>query len=226
MRHWRPWIEDVVRSIAESGTRRAIALALAPQFSELSTARYWERIQRGLDLHRLEFEVERIGSYHAAAGLVAALAERTAAGLQHWTEGAAAHVVFTAHSLPVSSTSSGDPYQTEVLATATLVARHLGLPPERWSFAFQSAGRSAEPWLGPALDEHLESLAEQGVQRALVTPVGFVSDHVEVLYDIDVKAKATAERCGIELTRAATVGTHPAFISQLADLVRGVAEWQ
>ena len=114
----------------------------------------------------------------------------------------------------------GDPYDSQLRETASLVARRAGLPAERWSWCYQSAGRSPEPWLGPQLEEHLPELAKQGITKAISIPVGFVSDHVEILYDIDIQAQEVAREIGLELSRPSALNTDPLFIAQLADLIR------
>src|SRR5690606_1297020 len=134
------------------------------------------------------------------------------------------HVVFSAHSLPERIMKMGDPYDSQLRETARLVAEGAGLPPERWSWSYQSAGRSPEPWLGPQLEEHLPALARQGIRDVISLPVGFVSDHVEILYDIDIMAREVAQAHGMRLERPPALNTDPLFIGQLARLIRERAE--
>jgi protoporphyrin/coproporphyrin ferrochelatase len=222
MRHWSPWIEDVVGEMAEDGVTRAVSLVLAPHFSALSVARYQQKIADGLDLYRARVHFEHVGSYHDAPGLVEAFAARVADGIARWPEGGRdrVHVVFSAHSLPLRVLSSGDPYEEQCVETAGLVAARAGLPDERWSWAYQSAGRTPEPWAGPDLGEHLAALAAQGVHDVVSVPVGFVSDHVEILFDIDLKAAAVAATLGTRLERPPALNDEPVFIAALAQLVR------
>jgi ferrochelatase len=133
------------------------------------------------------------------------------------------HVVFSAHSLPERILSAGDPYGEQCVETARLVAERAGLPTERWSWSYQSAGRTPEPWAGPDLGEHLEALAAAGVRDVVSVPVGFVSDHVEILYDIDHRARAIADGLGMRLERPASLNDDPVFVETLADLVRARA---
>ena len=201
MRHWTPWIEDVVGQMIEDGVTRAIGIVLAPQFSALSVAKYQQRVADGLDLYRGRIEFEHVPSYHDASGLIEAFASRVAEGLSRWPEDERDHVrvVFTAHSLPERVLANGDPYGAQCLETARLVAERAGISHERWSWSYQSAGRTPEPWAGPDLGEHLRELSARGVRDVVVVPIGFVSDHVEILFDIDVRARAVAEgarRCG------------------------------
>jgi ferrochelatase len=167
-------------------------------------------------------DVAHVGSYHDHPGVVAAFASRVQEGLARWPtpERGRVHVVFTAHSLPRRLLDSGDPYEAQCLETARLVAERAGVPEERWSWAYQSAGRTPEPWAGPDLSEHLGELATRGVRDVVVCPVGFVSDHVEILFDIDVQARATAEALGLRLERPPALNDHPGFVAALAELVR------
>jgi ferrochelatase len=226
MRHWSPWIEDVVGAMVDDGITRAVSLVLAPHFSALSVARYQQKIADGLELSRGRIHFEHVASYHDAPGLVAAFASRVRDGLARWPEAdrERVHVVFSAHSLPERVLAAGDPYGKQCLETARLVAREAGLPDERWSWAYQSAGRTPEPWAGPDLGEQLEELAARGVHDVVSVPVGFVSDHVELLFDIDVRGAETASRLGLRLERPLALNDDPVFIGVLAELVRAHAE--
>jgi protoporphyrin/coproporphyrin ferrochelatase len=226
MRHWSPWIEEVVGTMVEDGIARAVSLVLAPQFSALSVAKYQQKIADGLELSRGRIHFEHVASYHDAPGLVAAFASRVQDGLAHWSEAERdrVHVVFSAHSLPERVLAAGDPYGEQCLETAALVAAAAGLTAERWSWAYQSAGRTPEPWAGPDLGERLEVLAARSVRDVVSVPIGFVSDHVELLFDIDVRAAETASRLGIRLERPPALNADPVFIGALAELVRAHAE--
>jgi ferrochelatase len=159
--------------------------------------------------------VHFVRSWHAHPGLLDAFAEKTKAALARDDPGA---VIFTAHSLPVRVASEGDPYVGEVTATAMGVAARTGVWDVR--IAWQSAGRTDEPWLSPSLEEALGDLSQQGFGHVLVVPVGFVSDHTEVLYDIDIEAARFARERNLRLTRTESLNTSPTFIEALADLVR------
>ena len=175
-----------------------MSLVLAPHFSALSVARYQQKVADGLDLYRGRIQFEHVPSYHDAPGLVKAFAARVDDGLSRWPEGERerVHVVFSAHSLPQRVLASGDPYGDQCLETARLVAERAGLGRSRWSWAYQSAGRTPEPWAGPDLGEHLGALAAEGVRDVVSIPVGFVSDHVEILFDIDHRAAEVASSSG------------------------------
>jgi protoporphyrin/coproporphyrin ferrochelatase len=226
MRHWSPWIEEVVDEMVDDGVTHAVGLVLAPQFSSMSVARYQQKVADGLELSRGRIHFEHVVSYHDADGLIQVFARRVEEGLAQWPEEVRerVHVVFSAHSLPLRVISSGDPYGVQCHETARLVAQRAGLPEERWSWSWQSAGRTPEPWAGPDLGEHLETLAAQGVEHVLCVPVGFVSDHVELLFDVDHRARAIAEQLGMSLVRPPALNDDPMFVDTLAELVRDCAE--
>jgi ferrochelatase len=222
MRHWSPWIEDVVGEMNEDGVTEAVSLVLAPHFSAMSVARYQQKIADGLELCRGRIHFEHVPSYHDAPGLVEAFAARVEEGLSRWPEDerGRVHVVFSAHSLPQRLLESGDPYDGQCLETAGLVAERAGVPDERWSWAYQSAGRTPEPWAGPDISEHLRELAAGGERDVVSVPVGFVSDHVEILFDIDRRAAGVAAELGMRFERPPALNDDPLFIATLAELVR------
>jgi protoporphyrin/coproporphyrin ferrochelatase len=222
MRHWSPWIEEVVGEMIGDGIERAVSLVLAPHFSALSVARYQQKVADGLELYHGRIDVEHVPSYHDAPGLIEAFTTRVEEGIARWPDAdrPRVHIVFSAHSLPERVLASGDPYGEQCLETARLVAARAGLADDRWTWAYQSAGRTPEPWAGPDLGEHLEELAGRGVRDVVSVPVGFVSDHVEILFDIDHKAAAVAARLGMRLERPSALNDDPLFIGALAELVR------
>ncbi len=226
MRHWAPWIEDAIRNMLDDGITHAVSLVLAPHFSKLSIAKYQAKIQAGLEMHRGHIEFVHINSYHNVPGLIEPLAARVQEGLNQWpaNQRHEVHVVFSAHSLPVRIINMGDPYDSQLRETAQLVAQKAGLRDEQWSWSYQSAGRSPEPWLGPQLQEYIPELAEKGIRHIVSIPVGFVSDHVEILYDIDIQAQAVASECGVRLVRPSALNSDPVFINQLAELIMQKAD--
>lgn len=228
MRHWSPWIEDAVKEMLRDGITHAISIVLAPHYSQLSIARYQAKIAAGLEMHRGHIEFAHIESYHDAPGLIQALANRVEEGLSCWPamRRPEVHVVFSAHSLPVRITQMGDPYADQLHETARLVAAKAGLEEEQWSWSYQSAGRSPEPWLGPQLPEHLEALAEKGIRDVVSVPVGFVSDHVEILYDIDIQGQQKARALGIHLERPPALNEDPNFIRAIAQIIQDCAQKQ
>ena len=221
MRHWSPWIEEVVGQMVEDGITHAVALVLAPHYSKLSVAKYQAKIADGLEMVHGDIEFEMIDSYHDAPKYIQALANRVQEGLSRWPEAERdqVHVVFSAHSLPTRILQMGDPYDSQLRQTARLVAARAGLPDEQWSWSYQSAGRSPEPWLGPQLEEYIAELAAQGIKNVVSVPVGFVSDHVEILYDIDIEAQAVARQHGVRLERPPALNDDPLYIDTLVDLI-------
>jgi ferrochelatase len=228
MRHWAPWIEEVVGQMLEDGVTHAISLVLAPHFSKMSIAKYQGKIADGLEMYHGDIEFEHIASYHDAPKLIEALANRVEMGLAEWPEAErdSVHVVFSAHSLPERILKMGDPYDSQLRATAQLVAEQAGLDASRWSWSYQSAGRSPEPWLGPQIQEYLPVLAAQGIRNVISIPVGFVADHVEILYDIDIQAQAVAKEIGMRLVRPPALNTDPLYIDTLVELIQArAAKW-
>ncbi len=207
MRHWTPRIGDAIEAAIASGHDLLVGLVLAPHWSSLSIEKY-RRLFDAAVAGRVESRfVERWG---ADPGFVAVLADRV--------RGTAAHVVFTAHSLPARILDEGDPYRDELLGTARLVAEQAGI--DDWSFSFQSESPTGEPWLGPDILDHLATLRSGGVDGVLVCPVGFVSDHLEICWDIDHEAKERATELGMRLERTAMPNADPAFVDVLAGIVR------
>lgn len=222
MRHWSPWIEDVVGEMLDDGVTHAVSMVLAPHYSSMSVAKYQKKIATGLEMFRGNILFEHVTSYHDAPGLIEALANRVAEGIARWDEAERddVHVVFSAHSLPVRIVKEGDPYDTQLRETAALVAQKAGLPEQRWSWSYQSAGRSPEPWLGPQLEDYLPTLAERGINKVVSVPVGFVCDHVEILFDIDIEAQKAIADTEMRLERPPALNTDPLFIDQLASIIR------
>jgi protoporphyrin/coproporphyrin ferrochelatase len=213
MKHWRPRIADAVEAGLEAGATRIYGLVLAPHYSRLSIGAYRERLEQALDGRA---ELLFAESWHDHEPFVEVLAGRV--------RGSDAWVVFTAHSLPERILAEGDPYREQLLETARLVAQRAGL--ERWSFAFQSASATGEPWLGPDVLEELERLHRAGVLRVLVAPIGFVSDHLEILWDLDVEAREKAGDLGLEFDRIESLNDDPDFVRALASLVERMREEQ
>jgi ferrochelatase len=223
MRHWQPRIREVVAQMAQDGIERAVALVMAPHYSQMSIGAYFKRLDEALEELGARITFNRIESWHDHRGFISALAEKATHALTRFANDGAEglpKVIFSAHSLPTRILDWGDPYDAQLRETATLVAQQLSLPPDRWLFCYQSAGRSAEPWLGPQIEQVIVELAQAGEQRLLVIPVGFVCDHVEILYDLDIEARQLAEARGAQLERSESLNASPAFIAALADIVR------
>jgi protoporphyrin/coproporphyrin ferrochelatase len=223
MRHWHPFIKEVVQQIANDGVRRLVAVSMAPQYSRLSVGAYQralEEAQAGLDM---PLDVTSVGSWHDHPLLWQAFAERVREVLHQLAPDVQAQlrIIFTAHSLPQRILSEGDPYPREVERTAEGVAKQLGLT--AWDVIYQSQGATADPWLGPTLEEAFDQCAARNQRHLLLVPVGFVCDHVEILYDIDILAQQMAQARGLSLWRTASLNTSPTFIEALAQIV--VSHW-
>jgi ferrochelatase len=208
MKHWHPRIGDAAERALAAGAATVAGLVLAPHYSRLSIAGYREQLERALDGRAALAFVE---SWHDDPGFVALLADRI--------RGTAAHVVFTAHSLPARILDEGDPYRDQLLETSQLVAAAAGVTD--WSFSFQSESPTGEPWLGPDILDHLGALHEQGADDVLVCPVGFVSDHLEIRWDLDTEARERAAELGMRLARIELPNADPRFVRVLAGIVRG-----
>jgi protoporphyrin/coproporphyrin ferrochelatase len=211
MRHWQPRIAAAVERALGAGADTIVGLVLAPHYSAMSIGKYREQLVAAVaDRAPVRF-VERWG---ANRGFVELLAERLGSVRD-------THVVFTAHSLPTRILDEGDPYRDELLETSRLVAEQAGV--NEWTFAFQSASPTGEPWLGPDILEHLNELAANDVRDVLLCPIGFVADHLEIRWDLDVEAVGRARELGIRLDRIELPNADPAFVSVLAGLVRRAA---
>jgi ferrochelatase len=211
MRNWTPFIADALTGLAAAGVTRVIGIPLAPQFSTLSVVKYFDAAQAVLP-DGVQFD--RVESFHDHPLLLEAFAERLHEAAPEPDEA----VIFTAHSLPERVIAAGDRYADEVAATAKGVAARAGIA--SYHIGYQSAGRTSEPWIGPELGELVTRLAAQGTRRFLVAPIGFVCDHTEILFDVDIQATAVAQSCGAGLRRIASLNTSPTFIAMLADLVQ------
>jgi ferrochelatase len=206
MKHWHPRIAEAVESALAGGAGRIVGLVLAPHYSRLSIGEYRERLETAVAGRA---EVSLVESWHDHPGFLDVVADRV--------RGTDAWVVFTAHSLPERILDEGDPYRDQLHETSRLVVERAGL--ERWSFAFQSASPTGEPWLGPDILEELDRLHEAGERKVLVAPVGFVADHLEILWDLDIEARERAAELGLELERIESLNDDPAFVRALSELV-------
>ena len=210
MRNWHPFIKDALAELAGAGVTRVIGVPMAPQFSTLSVQKYVEAATAALP-DGLRFEA--VPSYHAHPLLLDAFAERLRAAMPKPDE----LVVFTAHSLPRRAIEAGDPYPDEVAATSHGVAERAGVA--AYAIAYQSAGRTPEPWIGPDIATLIDDRTGMGTRKFLIVPIGFVCDHTEILFDIDIQAAQTAREFATTLRRTESLNASPAFIRMLADLV-------
>ena len=206
MKHWTPHIADAAEEAIAEGADRIAGLVLAPHYSRLSIDGYRAQLERAVDGRA---ELAFVDSWHDQPLFIDVLADKV--------RGTDAHVVFTAHSLPARILEEGDPYTDQLLETSRLVAEAAGV--RDWSFSFQSESPTGEPWLGPDILDHLAALQAEGVDHVLVCPVGFVSDHLEIRWDIDVEAQETAAALGMRLERIDMPNDDAAFIGALAAIV-------
>jgi ferrochelatase len=207
MKHWEPRIAEAAGRAVAAGADPIVGLVLAPHYSRLSVAGYRRLLEDGLGGRA---ELRFVDSWHDDDAFVDLLAERV--------RGTRAHVVFTAHSLPARILLEGDPYQDQLLETSRAIAERAALA--EWSFSYQSESPTGEQWLGPDILDHLSDLHEDGINDVLVCPVGFVSDHLEIRWDIDTEAQERARELGMTLTRIDMPNDEPEFVAALAGIVR------
>ena len=219
MKHWHPFIGDVVPQIAADGVRRIIAVVLAPHYSQMSVGGYRQYVEEAIAKLDVPIELTFVQSWHLAPGFVALMADRVREGLAAFParERDSIRVVFSAHSLPVRIRTWDDPYESQLLESCAAVAREAALP--QWEFAWQSAGHTGEPWLGPDIVDYLDELHAEGVRSVLSVPIGFVSEHLEVLFDIDREATAKAASLGMTLRRTRMPNATPELIAVLDAIV-------
>jgi ferrochelatase len=228
MRNWHPFLGDTLADMSRAGVRRAVGFLAAAQRSYSSCTQYRENVdaaraslkQAGL----ADVEIVYVGDWHAHAGFVDANADHVCNALNELPAGTrdAARIVFTAHSIPVSM-AERYPYQRQLEETAAAVARRvgeqLGTAPD-WALVFQSrSGRPEDPWLGPDVCDYLRDERARGLSAAVLAPIGFLCDHIEVLYDLDVEAAAVCREIGVPMVRAKAVNDHPRFGDTMADAV-------
>jgi ferrochelatase len=225
MRHWHPYIKDTLAEMAGIGISRAIGLVMAPHYSRLSIGAYFKKVAEA----ESPVAIERIEHWHLLPGYLDAVAERVRAALEKFPAvvRAAVPIIFTAHSLPQRILEWHDPYPDELRATVAAVMERLG--PHLHEFAYQSAALTPDPWLGPDAGEVIARLGREGHKHVLISPIGFVCEHVEILYDVDIVFKRQAEALGMRLERIEMLDTAPRMMAGLAELVRSKAKeagWQ
>jgi ferrochelatase len=207
MKHWTPRIADAAEAALAGGAERIVGLVLAPHYSRLSIGGYRRQLEEALAGRAgLAF----VDSWHTEQGFVDLLADRV--------RGTDAQVVFTAHSLPARILEEGDPYEDQLLETSRAIAQHAAL--REWSFSYQSESATGEPWLQPDILDHLGALHAQGVDDVLLCPVGFVADHLEIRWDLDVEAAERAQELGMRLARIEMPNADPTFVRVLAGIVQ------
>jgi ferrochelatase len=219
MKHWHPFIGDVVPRMVADGASSLVAIALAPHFSRMSIGAYQDAVIKAIAASGSSIAIRLVPSWHLDDKFIELMARRVAESLSQWPAGVRGQVVtvFSAHSLPQRIREWNDPYEGQLLESCRAVADRAGL--DHWRFAWQSAGETGEPWLGPDICEVIESMHHDGVRHVLSVPIGFVSDHLEILYDIDHEAKNRAAALGMTLRRTRMPNADPAFVRVLASLV-------
>jgi ferrochelatase len=216
MRNWKPFTSDTLKQMETDGVERAVAICLAPHNSRTSVGLYRETLKNA------PFEIDFVESWHDHPLLIKAFADRLVHGWSAACTSSAMRlpVIFTAHSVPQRTIDEGDPYASQTKNTAELVAHEAGLMDKDWTFAFQSQGMSGGPWLGPTVEDTIIHLKDNEHQGVFIQPIGFVCDHVEVLYDIDIAFQKFAEEHGMNLWRAESLNESPLFIEAVADVAR------
>jgi protoporphyrin/coproporphyrin ferrochelatase len=226
MKHWTPHIADAVDEVVDSGADRLIAIVLAPHYSTISTEGYRRKVEAALAAAKERsmpngstspISLDFVESWYELDGYLNAVAENVRKVRAEFARPEEVVAVFTAHSLPARILNEGDPYQDQLLRTSELVAQRAGI--EQWRFAYQSQSQTGEPWLGPDLVDTVEELAAQGHRAVLVAPVGFIADHLEILFDIDIEAREKADALGIELRRTPMLNADPRLARALHALV-------
>jgi len=219
MRHWSPWIPDAIGQMYLHGVEEAVAIVMAPHYSKMSIGRYWAKIDEAQQTHGTDIKFSVVNSWYQQPKFLQALENHVQAGLEKFPPEVRnkVKVVFSAHSLPERLIKMGDPYDDQLKDNAKIVAERLG--DIDWMFSYQSAAETGEPWLGPQIEDVVVNLAQEGYKHMLVAPIGFVCDHVEILYDIDIEAKQIAEEHGIQLERIDSMNSRPLFIDAVADAI-------
>jgi ferrochelatase len=223
-RNWRPYLTDALRQMRADGVEEAYAFVTSAYSSYSGCRQYRENLAAAQqEVGEGAPRLERLRQYFNHPGFVEPMTENVAAALEQ--VGGSAHVLFTAHSVPLRQAAASGPdggaYPRQVAETARLITEQLGTAVREWDLVWQSrSGPPSQPWLEPDILETLNRLAERGVQQVVVAPIGFISDHMEVVYDLDVEAAARARDLGLGLVRAATVGTDPRFVAMIGELYR------
>jgi ferrochelatase len=221
-RNWHPLLADTLREMAGAGEKRALAVVLAAYSSYSSCRQYREDIERARDeVGPTAPEIDKVRVFYNHPEFISANSDRVREALARVPpeERAGVHLAFTAHSIPTSM-ARGSSYEVQLEEACQLVADDLGWPRSRWALVYQSrSGRPQDPWLGPDILDHLRLLKEQGQTRVIIHPIGFLSDHMEVLYDLDEEARDLCEELGLAMLRSRTVGTHRGFVRMLRELI-------
>ena len=221
MKHWHPFIAETLPEVSRDGARAVTAVPLAPHYSRISIGGYRKAVDDAMAALPSPLELRFVDHWHLNEKFIDFVAARVRETMTEWpaTQRAQVVTVFSAHSLPVRIREWNDPYEAQLLESCRAVAERAGI--DHWRFAWQSAGETGEPWLGPDIVDVVGTLASEGVRHVLSVPIGFVCDHLEVLYDIDHEARRKADAEGVTLRRVRMPNDDPAFIEVLASVVTG-----
>lgn len=220
MRHWHPYIKDAYADVMQEPPAQLLCVCMAPQYSNLSVGAYVQKVQDAHATMGGSFPISYVKSWHRHPKLIEAIAARIQAARTKFPADVrdAVPIVFTAHSLPERILAMNDPYPDEVHGTVEAVCERLH--PAAWRFAYQSQGKSGEKWLGPTVEATIDELYREGYRHLLIAPIGFLSDHLEVLYDVDIEFKLLAQSKGMQLERMAMLNASPEFIAILAAVLK------
>lgn len=234
MRHWTPYIKDVLAEMLHSGIKNIITICMTPYYSKMTVGAYLEKFEEARQsLAADDVQVVHVKNWHTHPLYIEAIAEKVRAALKKFSEADQSDVqlIFTAHSLPAAIKEQGDPYEDHLKETMNLVLQRLEMgakesPPlsDRAHFCYQSAGAKQVVWLGPTIEETMDKIVEAGHKNMLVVPIGFLVDHVEILYDLDVECREMAKERGARLERTESLNTSPTFMQALADIARQTAK--
>lgn len=223
-RNWHPMLEDTLVQMASAGCKRSLGVVLAAFSSYSSCRQYREDIERArASAGENAPRVDKVRVFYNHPRFIAANADRVRAALGEIASAdgrSSAHLAFTAHSIPLSMARNCE-YERQLMETCRLVAAAVGVPPERWRLVYQSrSGRPQDPWLEPDILDHLRDLKQKGVHDVVIHPIGFLSDHMEILFDLDEEARQLADELGLNMVRSGTVGVHPEFVAMLRELIQ------
>lgn len=228
MRHWHPYIQDVVAQMAADGVEQLVAVCMAPHYSMLSIGAYRKKLEEALAVLPAGKQIDTtfVDSWHTQPEYLEGVAANVRETLTRFAPEARENVlvVFSAHSLPEFILQRGDPYDRQLRETAALLAQRLGLREGRWRFSYQSAAKTGVPWLGPQIEDLVAELGAKGERNLLIAPIGFIADHVEVLYDIDIGVQEIARGAEVRVERPPMLNDSPTLVAALAAIVQGAEE--
>ena len=222
MRHWHPYIKDVILQMLTDGIDHIIAICMAPHYSTMSIEAYKKQLTKALAPSGDAITVDFVDSWHTQPDYLQGVMDNVQSTLSKWPaeQQPNVKVIFTAHSLPERIRQQNDPYEAQLHETAALIAQRLGLSEQQWLFCFQSAAQTGEPWLGPQIETVIAELADKAEQNMLVAPIGFIADHVEVLYDIDIAVQRIAQAKQVRVERTPMLNDSEALVNALTSLAQ------